>query len=416
MSAAENGDPSGVGASPGAGHLLPNLLLFGRLLRRVGLDVNPGRMLDLVRALEHIEITREPDFYFAARGLLVHRHEDIPRFDRAFEAFWRRHGPETWLALDLPRQSEPFEVAPQPPGGAAEPGGPEPTSEDDDIVLEPHLTYSAVEVLREKDFADLDAEELQAVKRLIGQITWKLGARRTRRMRPGSGAMFDLRRTVRRNLRHGGEVVQWARRTPKRKPRPLVVIADVSGSMERYTRLLLQFMYSLAAGLEQHVEAFVFSTRLTRITQQLRQRDVSQALREVSRRVPDWSGGTRIGEVLKTFNFHWARRVLSCGAVVLLISDGWDRGDVARLQLEIARLQRSCRRLIWLNPLLGSSQYEPLTRGMRTALPYVDDFLPLHSLASLESLASHLMNLPEARPTRRQHAARATRDPMPRQP
>jgi uncharacterized protein with von Willebrand factor type A (vWA) domain len=172
--------------------------------------------------------------------------------------------------------------------------------------------------------------------------------------------------------------------------------------MERYTRLLLRFLYALAGGLEQHVEAFVFSTRMTRITRQLRARDAERALRDVSRSVPDWSGGTRIGEALKTFNFVWGRRVLGRGAVVLLISDGWDRGDIELLHREMDRLQRSCHRLIWLNPLLGSPNYEPLTRGMQTALPFVDDFLPVHNLASLEDLAAHLARLDNRRAARRQ--------------
>jgi uncharacterized protein with von Willebrand factor type A (vWA) domain len=181
-----------------------------------------------------------------------------------------------------------------------------------------------------------------------------------------------------------------------------VVIADISGSMERYTRLLLQFVYSLGRGLHQRVEAFVFSTRLTRITHQIRERDVEGAFQRIARLVPDWSGGTRIGEALQTFNYDWSRRVLGQGAVVLLISDGWDRGDPALLGTEIARLQRSCHRLIWLNPLLGSEQYEPLTRGMQAALPYIDDFLPVHNLASLEDLASLLQCSGENRPVRRQ--------------
>ena len=173
--------------------------------------------------------------------------------------------------------------------------------------------------------------------------------------------------------------------------------------MERYSRLLLHFIYSLAKGLEQEVEAFVFSTHLTRISRQLRGREIDRALEEVSREVSDWSGGTRIGDALKTFNFSWGRRVLGRGAVVLLISDGWDRGDPDLLKQEIGRLQRSCHRLVWLNPLLGSAQYEPLTRGMQASLPYIDDFLPVHNLASLEDLAAHLQNLTaEKRPSRRQ--------------
>ena len=185
----------------------------------------------------------------------------------------------------------------------------------------------------------------------------------------------------------------FARREPRKKPRPLVVIADISGSMERYTRLLLHFIYSLTQGLRQRVEAFAFGTRLTRLSRHMRYRDVERALSGVSHAVTDWSGGTRIGESLERFNYDWARRVLGGGAVVLLISDGWDRGDAELLSKEVDRLRRSCHRLIWLNPLLGSPEYEPLTRGMVAALPYVNDFLPVHNLESLEELARHLERL-----------------------
>jgi uncharacterized protein with von Willebrand factor type A (vWA) domain len=227
-------------------------------------------------------------------------------------------------------------------------------------------------------------------------MSWELGRRLTRRQRPGRGPSFDLRRSLRRNLRYGGEMIEWPRRSKKDKPRPLVVIADISGSMERYTRLLLHFVYGLSEGMQEMVEAFVFSTRLTRITRQLHNKDVEQAMRRVSQSVPDWSGGTRIGDALKRFNFDWGRRVLGRGAVVLIISDGWDRGDPAVLGQEVARLQRSCYRLIWLNPLLGSPRYEPLTRGIQAALPHIDDFLPVHNLASLEELANLLASVSPA--------------------
>jgi uncharacterized protein with von Willebrand factor type A (vWA) domain len=211
-----------------------------------------------------------------------------------------------------------------------------------------------------------------------------------------------MRRAFRRSLRSGGEIMAWPRRKPKYRPRPLVILADVSGSMERYTRLLLHFVYSLSKGLDRSLEAFVFSTRLTRITHQLRDHDMDRAMKEVSLVVQDWSGGTRIGAAIKDFNYTWVRRVLGRGAVVLLISDGWDRGDPRLLAHEIARLQRSCHRLVWLNPLLGSPDYEPLTRGMQAALPFVDDFMPVHNLTSLEQLANHLLWLGQRRPIRKQ--------------
>lgn len=239
----------------------------------------------------------------------------------------------------------------------------------------------------------MTSEELEAVKVLMRLLTFRLGVRRTRRLRSGNGQRPDLRRTLRLSYKTGGEVMIWALRGPKFKPRPLVILADISGSMERYTRLLLHFLYGLAQSNNQPVEAFVFSTRLTRITRQLQDKNIERALGELSQVVHDWAGGTRTGESLKKFNYEWGRRVLGRGAVVLFISDGWDRGDVNLLGTEMARLHRSCHRLIWLNPLLGSPVYEPLTRGAQAVLPHVDDFLPVHNLASLEDLVIHLSEI-----------------------
>lgn len=391
-------------------NLLHNLLLFGRLLRGLGLDVNLGRMIDLVQALEHINIGNKADFYHAARSLLVHRKEDIPIFDEAFELFWRKPA-EEWTRLDVgslleQRRSRKPVFTPPPlkddQASTEANGSDDGKTPDEPPVIQVTMTYSQREVLRHKDFAEMTAEELAEIKHLMTGLVWRLGMRPSRRLRSGRGAQYDMRRTMRRNLKYGGEVLHWEHRERKYKPRPLVIVSDISGSMERYSRLLLHFVYSLSEGLDRKVEAFVFSTRLTRITRQLRHRDVDEALQEVARQVTDWSGGTRIGEALKTFNFKWARRVLGQGAVVLVISDGWDRGDIDLLRKEMARLQRSCYRLIWLNPLLGSDQYEPLTRGIQAALPYIDDFLPVHNLASLEDLAVHLKEIEDRRPLRRQ--------------
>lgn len=391
-------------------YLLHNLILFGRLLRALGLDINPGRMIDLVQALEHVNLARKSDFYFTARSLLVHDREDLPLFDQAFELFWRAPREKTLFSelfqagTEAPRD-EPLVTAGELEELEQENDDADADGDDDEVqeVIEVTRTYSTREVLRHKDFGELSPDEMQSVKWFMAQMVWELGLRRTRRQRPGRGRRLDLRRSLRRNLRYGGELIEWPNRQFKYKPRPLIVVADISGSMERYTRLLLHFIYSLAKRLEQQVEAFVFSTHLTRITRQLRNKEIDRALEEVSYEVTDWSGGTRIGDSLKTFNFEWGRRVLGRGAIVLLISDGWDRGDPDLLRKEIGRLQRSCHRLVWLNPLLGSTEYEPLTRGMQASLPYIDDFLPVHNLASLEDLALHLQNLTaEKRPSRRQ--------------
>jgi len=379
------------------------------MLRGLGMDVDTGRMIDVVEALSWIRIVDKDDFYHGLRCLLVHHREDLPIFDRAFAIFWRKpvdgQIPSKVQRNGKSRRPRPLVVPPPlrlPKQGAAPQTANQPNHFDEPPIVQATLTYSDREMLRKKDFNTLTNAELRVIERMLVNFIWQLGKRRTRRFRPGTTRLFDLRRTLRQNLRFGGEILSWSRKEPKYKPRPLVILADISGSMERYTRLLLHFVYGLSRGYRQASEAFVFSTRLTRITRQLRERDVDQALRTISDHVPDWSGGTRIGEALKIFNFKWGRRVLGHGAVVLLISDGWDRGDAGVLRAEISRLQRSCHRLIWLNPLLGSQDYEPLARGMQTALPYIDDFLPVHNLASLEDLAVHLQRIEEKSPVRRQ--------------
>jgi len=414
--------PLGIGARGlisqdrhSTGNLLHNLILFGRLLRLLGLDVNPGRMIDLVQALEHVEIGHRWDFYYATRSLLVHNREELPLFDKAFDLFWRKRGQDGFPRPDIYRRGtleQPLIMIPAIDGAYEDHN-----SESDDGQDEPqHLievtaTYSQREVLRYKDFSELTYEEEAKIKRFMADMIWNVDKRRTRRKGVGRGDRPDFRRGFRQNMRYGGELLEWPTRRPKVKPRPLVIIADISGSMERYSRLLLHFIYGITRGLEQPVEAFVFSTRLTRITRQLRHKNIEQALAEVSSLVCDWAGGTRIGDALKDFNYNWARRVLAAGAIIMLISDGWDRGDPELLRKEMNRLQRSCFRFIWLNPLLGSPRYEPLTRGMQAALPAIDDFLPVHNLASLEDLSNHLAQLKAGgRPFRyqRENLSRAT--------
>ncbi len=392
----------------GGGHLLANVVLFGRLLREVGLDVGPGQLIDAARALLCIDINRPDDFYHTLRCTLVTRQEDLLLFDLAFDLFWRR-GLETRSLLAQAdgqirarRPREPVPALRRLRAGATER---EEGHEDDqkaETVVERLYTYSAVEVLRKKNFEAFTPEEVEQARRLIARLRWRLAERPARRLVPARrGARLDLRRTVRHTLKYGCEPLELRRRDRKTKSRPLVILCDISGSMERYTRFFLHFMHSLQNGLE-NVEAFVFGTRLTRITHYLARRDIGEAMLEVARAVQDWSGGTRIGECLKTFNYEWARRVLGRGAIVIIISDGWDRGDVDLLRTEMARLQRSCYRLIWLNPLLGLPDYQPLTQGLQAALPFVDDFLPIHNIESLEALAEHLCRIEGRRPARRQ--------------
>ena len=379
------------------GHILHSLTLFGEMLRRVGLEVGTGSMLDLVRATDYVSIGRRGEFFQAARSILVHRKQDLPIFDEAFQVFWRKPSDRT-TTMDLRSLGEQkrFRKPQVGTGRDDEPEGDRTVAgdPDDDSVQNVDLsrTSSAVEVFRQKDFSEFTSREMAEARVMMANLTWDLGRRRTRRLAPGRSGRLDLRRTMRRSLKYGGEFLELSFRSPKDKPRSLVLICDVSGSMERYTRMLLQFIHTIAGNFQQ-LEAFLFATRLTRITRNLKYRSIDQSIDEVSKAVPDWAGGTRIGEAVKTFNYQWLRRVLRGQAVVLIISDGWDRGDPELLARETSRLQRSCHRLIWLNPLLGSSSYQPLTQGMKAALPYVDDFLPVNNLNSLESLARHLSAL-----------------------
>ena len=391
-------------------YLFHNLLLFGRLLRSLGLDVQAGRMLDVAQALEHIGVGRKSEFYHALRALLVHRHQDLPLFDEAFRIFWRRprdeRTPRDLRSLGEQRHFGPPEIGailPDSSASSQRTSGPEPILEIDRVQP---LSYSPREVLRTKDFAKFTAEETAEAKAMMTELRWEVGLRQTRRWTPGRGSLLDLRRVVRQNLRYGAELIDLPRRQRLEKRRPFVLICDVSGSMEHYTRMLLHFVLCIAGGFDR-VEAFLFATRLTRITKHLSGHGVDRAVTEIPQAVPDWGGGTRIGEILRTFNLQWARRMLGHGPVVLLISDGWDRGAPKVLGGEMGRLQRCCHRLIWLNPLLGSPRYAPLTRGMQAALPFIDDFLPVHNLASLEALAKHLNALSSTRPNRRQQTSGA---------
>ena len=399
--------------------LLKNVVLFARLLRRAGMTVGTGQILDLTRALEMIEVGNRRDFYHTLRVILVGRREDLPVFDALFSMFWnartayflkeraaddrRQPAPpfdpsedcmpdRSDLDNSLPRS---LEITEQEAGS----GGDDEESAPETQIL---LAYSRDEILRHKDFDAYTSDELARARRLMQEMRWKIARRRTRRYEANTlGRFLDFRRTIRRNLPHGGEIFSLSHRRYRTRPRPLVLICDISGSMDRYSRTLLQFLHTAEHGLDR-VEAFVFATRLTRITRQLRTRDPASALNEVSNAVQDWSGGTRIGEAIRAFNYTWSKRVLGRGAIVMIISDGWDRGDIDVLREEMERLQRNCYRLIWLNPLLGLPSYQPLTQGIQAALPFVDDFMPVHNLDSLEALGRHLQKIEGRRPSRRQ--------------
>lgn len=387
------------------GNLLHNLLLFGRLCKGLGMDVSPERMIDAAHALEHVGLARKSDFYHALRAVIVTKQRDLALFDQAFREFWRRPS-EGYSTIDIRSMGEQrYKRKTQflPPMGS------DPDTDDTEgkPAVDPTLlaivpTFSEQTALRYKDFAQMTGEELDQAKLILAHLPRALGLRRTRRYQPGGGTLHDPRRAFRQNMRYMGEPLSQPTRRRRLKPRPLVLLCDISGSMERYTRVLLHFIHTLANNLYQ-VESFVFSTQLTQITHPIRHKSVDVALKEVGQRVRDWGGGTKTGEALRTFNYRWSRRVLGRGAVVLLITDGWDRGDDTLLKAEMARLQRSCHRLIWLNPLLGAPDYEPLTRGAQAMLPYVDDFLPIRNLANLEMIVQALNRVDWRR----------TGDPMP---
>lgn len=384
----------------GDGQLLANLLHFGRLLRAMGLQISAGQISDLARALALIDIARREDFYTASRALLVTDPHDLDRFDQAFDLFWR--GMQSWLiTLGQTRHlRRAQDEAPEAAETILAPGRERNSSTKDeaeesrpDAVEDARSAalYSPLERLRHKNFAAFSEEEKRLVRQAMAQLVWHFNARLARRLRraPRRARYLDLRRTIRANTRFGGEILQLRWRRRKVRPRPLVVICDISGSMDSYSRLFLHFIHSMSQDVRQ-VEAFAFGTRLTYLTPALRHSDVEAAVDKIAHLVVDWSGGTRIGASLKQFNYRWSRRVLGRGATVIIISDGWERGDLELLEKEMARLRRSAHRVLWLNPLAGSPGYEPLVGGIRAVLPYCDEFLPLHNLRSLEQVVARL--------------------------
>jgi uncharacterized protein len=382
-----DGDPT---VSP---DLLPRLGAFARLLHDAGMEAGPRRLTDATRALGFIDLKRHDDFRSTLRSVFVSRKDEIPVFEAAFDIFWAPPDPRASAGI-IPGRTRALPLSPERAKVWAEALGLNSSQMNREQPAEFPASssgYSSEELLRRKDFEDMTWAETEQVKRLLEQSPWRVAEKRTRRLRPSRAGRIDLRRSARHAIRSSGELMTLFRRRPRVRRRPLVLICDVSGSMERYSRLLMIFAH--AVGRREDLEAFVFSTRLTRITRLLRQRDIDRALQSVSKGVHDFSGGTRIGDALGDFNRHWARRVLGHGAVVIIISDGWDRGDPAELEAELVHLRRSAHRLIWLNPLLGTEGYEPLTRGMAAALPHCDDFLTAHNVQALEDLGRLLARL-----------------------
>ena len=372
-----------------ASAVVRHIVTFGRVLREAGLEVGPGRVSDALRGLDAVELTRQDDVYWTLRQTLVSRADDVEAFDRAFHAWF--------LGAALRPQAAP---KPPPPRGerrrGAVPPGPGPELDGGDTSLG---TWSEEELLRTKDFASMTPEEFARARRLIQALAVGRPQRLTRRLRRDSrGRALDVRGLVRASLATGGDPVERAFRSRATAPRKLVLILDVSGSMEAYARALLLYLHA-ARGSGRGVETFAFGTRLTRLTPELGARNPEAAFEAAAARVQDWSGGTRIGASLKAYNDEWGRRALTRGAVVVILSDGCERGDTTLTGRELERLARQAFAVVWVNPLKGHAEYAPLAGGMRAALPFVDRFLSGHDVASLEGLGTVLGGI------ERRHAA-----------
>jgi uncharacterized protein with von Willebrand factor type A (vWA) domain len=372
-------------------HLADNVIAFARMIRRAGLPVGPADMLAAQRALTLIDLGDRGQVRAGLRATMVHRHEQAEIFDQAFALFWRDPSGD---GLGVPQEGD-AQPDKAPPGArrlAEAMAGPKPREapKDEPPKIDAVLTVSETEKLQTMDFEAMSADEIAAAKADIRRLILPLRDVTTRRWHADArGPAVDLRATLRTSLRQGGEIVKLSRASRVTRPPPLVVLVDISGSMSRYAQILLHFVHAVANDRDR-VSVFLFGTRLTNITRALRDRDPEVAFQMVTQLVPDWSGGTRIGETLEKFNRIWARRVLGQGAVVLLVTDGLDREGARGLDAAMDRLHRSCRRLIWLNPLLRWSGFEPKSQGIKAMLPHVDEFRPVHNLASLRSLIESL--------------------------
>jgi len=391
-------EPDGApNAVPDEGTLGANIMHFARLLRRAGLPVGPSETLIAQQAAALIDIGNKAEARVALRTAMIHRHEHAEVFNQAFALFWRDPAAAEQAAAMAMLESQKEKQIDRPPPAArrvaeamATKRPPPSKPKDEPPHIDAVLTVSELERLQAMDFEAMSAAQISAAKQEIKRLRLPLDLRRTRRLRPDpQGPAIDLRRTIRDSLRQGGEIFDIARSRQVTRPPPLVVLCDISGSMSRYAQILLHFLHAVTNERDR-VHIFLFGTRLSNITRQLRHRDPEVAFQMVSQMVPDWSGGTRIGEALEQFNRSWSRRVLGQGAVVLLITDGLDRDGAHGLAENMDRLHRSCTRLIWLNPLLRWSGFEPKSQGIRAMLPHVDEFRPVHNLASLRTLVDLL--------------------------
>jgi len=399
---------SGNGTTPGlalldkleGSKLLVNIMHFGRVLRSAGLPIGPGKILDAVNAVQTVGVTNRRDFYWALHAVFVNKRDQHELFDQAFHIFWRDPRLlERMLGLLIPQEvnAEEGPEAEPPSRRIMEAMTPEndqdkntEKEEEPELEIESTLTASANELLQKMDFEEMSVKEINQAKAAISRMRLSIQDIPTRRYRVSHRLnRIDMRATLRAAMRYGGSVIPLQYRMRKKRPPPLVILCDISGSMGRYTRMLLHFMHAITNDRDR-VYTFLFGTRLTNVTRHLKEKDIDIALSKCSDSVEDWSGGTRIGESLKNFNQFWSRRVLGQGAVLLLISDGLDRDAGRGLELEMERLHKSCRRLIWVNPLLRFEGFEPKSQGIRAILPHVDEFRPVHNLESLIDLITVL--------------------------
>jgi len=387
----ESGEPKA-----GGGKVADNIVFFARALRRAGIAVGPATVVDAIRAVEVAGIGSREDFYWTLHAVFVNKRADRPVFHEAFELFWRERGLiekmlELLSPVAPPRPSEPE----KPKAGASRAeeamSGLKDRKEEEivpEVEIDARMTVAEKEILRRKDFAQMSAKEIAEAMRAIAELRLPDDRLKTRRLVPSSRGKVDPRRTVRASMRSGGQLILPQMRSRRMVEPPIVALADISGSMSEYSRVMLHFLHALSA--RRKVFSFVFGTRLTNVTRQLRWKDPDEALAGCSDAVIDWSGGTRIADALHGFNLHWSRRVLGQGATVLLITDGLERDEGGDLETEAARLSRSCRRLIWLNPLLRFDEFSPRARGIKAILPHVDEFRPVHSLEAIEDLVAAL--------------------------
>ncbi len=377
------------------GRLAENIVYFARALRAAGIPVGPGAVLDALEAVRAAGVGTRDDFYWTLHAVFVKRHEHSALFDQAFRIFFRRRGyVDQLMAMMLP-QAPPNETQ-APKAGATRvhealfAGLDDKLKKEQEIELDARLTVSDREVLQRKDFAQMTAAEIAAAKEAMKRLVMPFAETRTRRLAPHvHGHLIDIRRTLRASMKGGGDFIDLRFIGPKTKPPPLVALLDISGSMSQYSRIFLHFLHALTEK-RRRVSTFLFGTRLTNVTRALRERDPDDALAACSASVADWSGGTRIASSLRAFNKLWARRVLTQGAILLLITDGLERDADDTLAFEIDRLHRSCRSLIWLNPLLRFEGFEARARGIKTMLPHVDEFRPIHNLDSIAALVADL--------------------------